>query len=44
MSYAGYVIAGYGITAVALIAYTWRLVSRGRRATVSVPAERRRWM
>ncbi len=44
MTNAGYIAAGYGITAVALISYVWRVLARGRRITAHVPEERRRWM
>ncbi len=44
MSDVGYVAIGYAATGAVLVAYTLRVLSRGRRATVRVPRERRRWM
>ncbi len=44
MSDTAYVAIGYGLTALALITYTWRVLTRGRRVTAEVPEERRRWM
>ena len=44
MTDAGYVLAGYGITGAAILAYGWRVLSRGRRVSALVPKERRRWM
>jgi hypothetical protein len=29
----GYIVAGYGLTAVGIIGYRWRLAMRSRRAT-----------
>lgn len=43
MTYAGYVFAGYGITFVALGAYAWRIVARGRALSRALPPEERRW-
>ena len=44
MNAVGYVIAGYGLTALALSTYAGRLLFRARRVVVRVPVERRRWM
>lgn len=44
MTNAGYIAAGYGLTAVALFTYAWRVLTRGRRVSADVPEERRRWM
>lgn len=44
MSAVGAVIAGYVITATALVLYVGRILSRARRVVVRVPRERRRWM
>ncbi len=44
MSAVGYVIAGYGVTAAALVLYVGRMLARARRVVVRVPRERRRWM
>lgn len=38
-----YILAGWGITLVALAGYTTSLVLRGRRLSRQVPPERRRW-
>ena len=43
MTYAGYVAAGYGITFVALGAYAWRVIARGRALGRALPPEERRW-
>jgi hypothetical protein len=34
----GYIVAGYSLTAVGLIAYRWRLAMRSRRATALIRA------
>jgi len=44
MTDVGYVAVGYVCTALALVAYAWRTVVRGRRVSPLVPKERRRWM
>lgn len=44
MTDVGYVAIGYLASAVALVGYAWRVVSRGRRVSAQVPQERRRWM
>lgn len=44
MTDAGYVLAGYGITFGGIAVYAWRIVTRGRRVSATVPRERRRWM
>ena len=38
-----YVVAGYGLTALTLAAYTLRLLRRGRGLTRTLPPEERRW-
>ena len=38
-----YVAAGYGVTAVAVAAYAWRILRRGRALSRSLPAEERTW-
>jgi hypothetical protein len=40
----GYVIAGWGITAVVLVAYATWMILRGRALSREVPPEDRRWM
>ena len=44
MTDVGYVAVGYGLTALALVAYAGRVVAKGRRLSPLVPKERRRWM
>jgi hypothetical protein len=44
MSQWGYVIAGWSITAVVLIAYAGWIILRGRALSKQVPPEARRWM
>ncbi|MEZ5235040.1 MAG: hypothetical protein AB7W59_19205 [Acidimicrobiia bacterium] len=44
MNATAYVAVGYGLSAIALITYTWRVLTRGRRVSAEVPEERRRWM
>ncbi len=44
MSDVGYVAVGYGVTGAMLAAYAWRVLTRGRRLSLLVPKERRRWM
>lgn len=43
MTHAGYVAAGWGIALVALGAYAFRTVRRGRTLASRVPPEDRRW-
>jgi hypothetical protein len=43
MTDAGFIFAGYGIVAVTLSAYAWRVLSRGRKLSRQVPEDRRRW-
>jgi heme exporter protein CcmD len=43
MTYAGYVVAGYGITAGAIGVYTWRVLSRARALRRSLPPEEQHW-
>ncbi len=38
-----YVAAGYGTTAVVLVAYVWRTLRRGRLLSRSLPPEERTW-
>jgi heme exporter protein CcmD len=38
-----YVWAGYGVTAVALVAYIGRVLRRGRTLSRSLPPEERTW-
>ncbi|HKN97226.1 MAG TPA: hypothetical protein VJX10_08930 [Pseudonocardiaceae bacterium] len=38
MSDLGYIVAGYALTAVGIIAYRWRLAVRSRRATALIRA------
>lgn len=38
-----YAIAGYALTFVALVAYSWRVIQRGRRLTRALPPEERTW-
>jgi heme exporter protein CcmD len=40
----GYVIAGWAITFVVLVAYAVWIVLRGRALSKQVPPEERRWM
>jgi hypothetical protein len=40
----GYVVAGYLVTFLGLGAYAAWILIRGRRLSVKVPEERRRWM
>lgn len=42
-THAGYVGAGYGITAAVLVGYAVRTVRRGRALARQVPPEERRW-
>ena len=44
MSDVGYVAIGYAVTALAVAAYAWRVLAKGRRTGPLVPEERRRWM
>lgn len=39
----GYVIAGYGVTAVTLIAYSLRVLRRGRALARTLPPQERTW-
>lgn len=43
MSEMGYVYLGYGVTFGVLIAYSLRVVFRGRRLSRSLPAGERTW-
>jgi CcmD family protein len=43
VTYTGYLIAGYGVTFLALGAYAWRVVARGRALSRELPPEERRW-
>lgn len=44
MSAVGYVIAGYGATALAVGLYVARILRRARRVVLLVEPEHRRWM
>lgn len=44
MDDAGFIVGGYVVTAVAVAAYAWRVVARGRRLTRALPPEDRRWL
>lgn len=44
MTHAGYIAAGWSISAALLVAYAVTVLLRGRRLSGSVPARRRRWM
>jgi hypothetical protein len=39
-----YVIAGWGISAVAIVGYAAAVIVRGRALSRRVPPDRRRWM
>jgi hypothetical protein len=41
---AGFILGGYGLTAVALAVYAFRVVTKGRRLTRALPEEDRRWL
>jgi hypothetical protein len=38
-----YAVAGYAITFGVLVAYSWRVITRGRRLARTLPAEERTW-
>jgi hypothetical protein len=40
----GYVIAGWAVSAVAIVGYAAAVIARGRALSRRVPPERRRWM
>jgi hypothetical protein len=44
MSGWGYVIAGWAVTVVAIVAYAAVVIARGRALSRRVPPEARRWM
>ena len=44
MTHAGYIAAGWSISAAVLVAYAVTILLRGRRLSGRVPARRRRWM
>jgi hypothetical protein len=44
MSEWGYVIAGWAVSAVVLVAYAAWIILRGRALSKDVPPEDRRWM
>jgi hypothetical protein len=44
MTHVGYLLVGWGTTFAVGLVYTATLLRRGRRLTVRVPADRRRWM
>ena len=43
MTDAGYILAGYAVTAVVLAGYTLRLLARARALGRALPPEERRW-
>jgi hypothetical protein len=43
MDFAGYIAAGYGISAAAIALYAWRVVRRGRELARALPPEEIRW-
>jgi hypothetical protein len=44
MTHAGYIAAGWSISAALLVAYAVTVLLRGRRLSGRVPERRRRWM
>jgi len=38
-----YAIAGYSVSFVVLVAYSWRVMARGKRLARTLPAEERTW-
>ncbi|MCY4630320.1 MAG: hypothetical protein OXE75_05460 [bacterium] len=44
MTHAGYIAAGWSISAALLAGYAVMILLRGRRLSGKVPARRRRWM
>jgi len=44
VTHVGYLIAGWGISLGAIGTYTWSVISRGRRLSTQVAADRRRWI
>ena len=44
MSAYGHVLIGYGATAAALVWFSWRVVSRGRRLSRQVPDQDKPWL
>ena len=44
MTHAGYIAAGWSISAALLVGYAVMVLLRGRRLSGKVPARRRRWM
>ena len=44
MTHAGYIAAGWSVSAALLLGYAVMIVLRGRRLSGRVPARRRRWM
>lgn len=43
MSHAGFVMAGWGVTVVAVVGYAVAVIRRGRALSARVPPEDRRW-
>lgn len=43
MTDVGFIAAGYVTCAVAIAGYAWRIVSKGRKVSATVPEDRRRW-
>lgn len=44
MTHAGYIAAGWSISAALLVSYAMMILLRGRRLSGRVPPRRRRWM
>lgn len=44
MTHAGYIAAGWSISAALLVGYAVMILLRGRRLSGRVPPRRRRWM
>ena len=44
MTHVPYLIAGWGITALAFAVYAGSVMARAKRVSARVPAERQRWM
>jgi hypothetical protein len=40
----GHVLVGYGITAVALAWFSWRVIARGRKLGRQIPDEDKPWL
>ena len=44
MTHLGYLLGGWGVSAVLLTVYAVSVVRRGRALSVSVPEDQRRWL